>query len=48
MKTRNITIFRPKWIEDKKNPEIKKKIMVPYVVKINSGVSDSHRMCESF
>lgn len=47
-KTRNITIFRPKWVEDKKHPGELKKIMFPYVVKVNSAVTDSHRMCENF
>lgn len=46
--TRNITIVRPKWIEDRKKPGELKKIYVPYVVKINRAVTDSHRMCENF
>lgn len=47
-KTRNITIIRPKWVEDRKNPGELKKIYVPYVVKVNSAVPNSHRMCENF
>ena len=47
-KTRTITITRPKWIEDRKNPGQLKKIYVDYPVKVNSAVTDSHRMCENF
>lgn len=46
--TRTITITRPKWVEDRKNPGQLKKIYVEYPVKVNSAVTDSHRMCEKF
>lgn len=47
-KTRQITVFRSKWVEDRKNPGQLKKVQVPYVVRVNSAVTDSHRMCENF
>lgn len=47
-KTRTITITRSKWVEDRKNPGTMKKIYVDYPVKVNSAVTDSHRMCENF
>lgn len=46
--TRQITIFRSKWVEDRKNPGELKKVQVPYVVRVNAAVTDSHRMCENF
>lgn len=46
--TRIITITRPKWIEDKKNPGQLKKVYVDYPVRINRAVTDSHRMCENW
>ena len=46
--TRKITIFRPKWVEDKKNPGELKKVMAPHVVRVNRAVTDDHRMCENF
>ena len=46
--TRTITITRPKWVEDRKNPGQLKKIYVDYPVKVNSAVTDSHKMCENF
>ena len=47
-KTRVITITRPKWVEDKKNPGQLKKVYVQYPCRVNSGVPDSHRMCENW
>ena len=47
-KTRIITITRSKWVEDRKNPGQMKKVYVDYPVKVNSAVTDSHRMCENF
>lgn len=46
--TRIITITRPKWIEDKKNPGQLKKVYVDYPCRVNRGVPDSHRMCENW
>jgi hypothetical protein len=46
--TRQITIFRTKWIEDRKNPGELKKVYHPYVVRVNRAVTNSHRMCENF
>ena len=46
--TRKITIFRSKWVEDRKHPGELKKVSIPHVVRVNSAVSDSHRMCENF
>lgn len=46
--TRTITIMRPKWVEDRKNPGKMIKVMVPYPCKVNSAVTDSHRICENF
>ena len=47
-KTRIITITRSKWVEDRKHSGQMKKIYVDYPVKVNSAVTDSHRMCENF
>ena len=46
--TRIITIFRSKWVEDKKHPGQMKKVVIAYPARVNSAVPNSHRMCENF
>lgn len=46
--TRIITIYRPKWVEDRKNPGQMKKVLVAYPCRVNRGVTDNHRICENW
>jgi hypothetical protein len=46
--TRIITITRPKWVEDKKNPGQMKKVYVSYPCRVNRAVADDNRICENW